>query len=195
MLLLYALKIMRQHLLGRTPPRAALTLRRPLFPRLTSTAPPVAVQNVTYEEHLRKLKAMYAAAPVSGLFNVHDLQYDELGNTTIAFTPEERHCHTAGSLHGSGYFKALDDAAFFAAQAVVTDGFAFTTSFTTYMMRPVPPGVKLLAQGRVTSSSKALVVAESLLVEAENGKLVAQGSGTFQPGPFPLTAVEAYARG
>ena len=62
-------------------------------------------------------------------------------------------------------------------------------------MRPVPPGVKLLAQGRVTSSSKALVVAESTLVEAENGKLVAQGSGTFQPGPFPLTAVDAYARG
>ena len=184
---------MRQHLLGRTP--AALALRRPLLPRLASTAPPVAVQNVKYEEHLRKLKAMYAAAPVSGLFNVHDLQYDELGNTTIAFTPEERHCHTAGSLHGSGYFKALDDAAFFAAQAVVTDGFAFTTSFTTYMMRPVPPGVKLLAQGRVTSSSKALVVADSTLVEAENGKLVAQGSGTFQPGPFPLTAVDAYARG
>ena len=91
--------------------------------------------------------------------------------------------------------KLLDDTAFFAAQAKVTDGFAFTTSFTTYMVRPVPPGVQLVARGRVTSASKALVVAESTLTEAETGKLVAQGSGTFQKGPFPLTAVGAYAEG
>ena len=111
------------------------------------------------------------------------------------YTPEKQHCHTAGTLHGSGYFKPLDDAAFFAAQARVTDGFAFTTSFTMYMMRPVLPGVILVAQGRVTSATKAFIVAESTLTEAESGKLVAQGSGTFQKGPFLLTSVGAYAEG
>lgn len=161
----------------------------------TASPPPGNDDALSFEEHLRKLKAMYAAAPVSGLFNAHALEYDAAGNTTVAFTPEARHCHTAGSLHGSGYFKLLDDTAFFAAQAKVTDGFAFTTSFTTYMVRPVPPGVQLVARGRVTSASKALVVAESTLTEAETGKLVAQGSGTFQKGPFPLTAVGAYAEG
>ena len=157
--------------------------------------PCASFSSVSTEEHHRKLRAMYRAAPVSGLFNVHDLQYDAEGNTTITFTPEHKHCHTAGSLHGSGYFKMLDDTAFFAAQAKVTAGFAFTTSFNIYMVRPVNPGTQLVAKGRVTSASKALVVAESTLEEAGSGKLVAKGSGTFQPGPFPLTAVDAYAEG
>ena len=60
---------------------------------------------------------MYAKAPVSGLFNQHELTYTDKGDTSIEFTCRTEHCHTAGTLHGSGYFKLLDDAAFFAAQA------------------------------------------------------------------------------
>ena len=46
--------------------------------------------------------------------------------------------HTAGSLHGSAYFKLLDDSAFFAAQALECGRsedamFLLTTSFTTYI--------------------------------------------------------------
>ena len=43
----------------------------------------------------------------------------------------------AGTLHGSGYFELLDDAAFFAAQAHNKDNFVYTTSFTLYMVRPL----------------------------------------------------------
>ena len=77
----------------------------------------------------------------------------------------------------------------------VEDGFAYTTSFTTYMMRPVDPGVHVVAKGRVTSVSKALMVAESTLEEVESGKLVAQGSGTFQRGSMPLQALKEYKEG
>ena len=145
--------------------------------------------------HLQKLQHMYASAPISGLFNKHQLSYSIDGDTTIEFTCRKEHCHTAGTLHGSGYFKLLDDAAFFAAQARVEDGFAYTTSFTTFMMRPVDPESTLVARGRVTSTSKALVVAESTLEEAESGKLVAQGLGTFQRGAVPLSALKEYREG
>lgn len=168
----------------------AITCRAGLYRRAFSDT--TVPGNIDFHDHLRKLKAMYRSAPISGIFNQHDLSYDAEGNTTINFTPDDRHCHTAMSLHGAGYFKLLDDAAFFAAQGRVTDGFAFTTSFTTYMMRPVSPGTQLTAHGNVTSVSKALVVAESTIIETGTGKLVAQGSGTFQKGPFPLNTLDVY---
>ena len=67
---------------------------------------------------------------------------------------EKRHCHTAGSLHGSGYFKLLDDAAFFAAQGQEEEKFIFTVSFNTYMVRAVSPGTELVAMGWTTSVGK-----------------------------------------
>jgi acyl-coenzyme A thioesterase PaaI-like protein len=92
-------------------------------------------------QHTAFLTAMYKAAPVCGIFNQHNITFDaETGNTTLHFTPDTKHCHTAGSLHGSGYFKLLDDASFFAAQAHITDNFIFTVSFNTYFIKAVVPG-------------------------------------------------------
>jgi acyl-coenzyme A thioesterase PaaI-like protein len=45
--------------------------------------------------------------------------------------------HAAGALHGALYFLALDNAAFFAVNSLVEDVFVLTTSFTTYLTRPV----------------------------------------------------------
>jgi acyl-coenzyme A thioesterase PaaI-like protein len=84
---------------------------------------------------------MYYAAPVNGLINKHNIKFDAKGDTTLeGFVVEEKHCHTAGSLHGSCYFKLLDDAAFFASQARVRDFFVLTSAFNTVFMRPVGPG-------------------------------------------------------
>ena len=105
----------------------------------------------------------------------------------MTFTVRKEHCHTMLSLHGSGYFKLLDDTAFFAAQGVEQDNFIFTTSFNTYIVRPVPIGATLKAIGKVTNASKSLIIAESEIRD-ENGKLVASGSGTFMKSPFPLSA-------
>ena len=71
----------------------------------------------------------------------HTDKLDAKGDTTLeGFVVEEKHCHTAGSLHGSCYFKLLDDAAFFASQARVRDFFVLTSAFNTVFMRPVVPG-------------------------------------------------------
>ena len=62
------------------------------------------------------------------------------------------------ALHGSGYFKLLDDAAFFAAQAKDDEHFIFTTSFNTFIVRPVSPGTALVARGKVISNGRNLKV-------------------------------------
>lgn len=142
------------------------------------------------QRHHEFLVRMYAAAPISGLFNKHELKYEEDGSTTLEFTLEKKHCHTAGSLHGSGYFKLLDDAAFFAAQGKVDDYFLFTTSFNIYMLRPCLPGTTLVARGWVTNATKQLLVAESRL-ETKDGKLVGTASGSFMKSPhMKLSALE-----
>jgi acyl-coenzyme A thioesterase PaaI-like protein len=141
-------------------------------------------------KHLERMKKMYGKAPINNLFNEHIINYAPDGQTSIDFTPGKEHCHTMMSLHGSGYFKLLDDAAFFAAQAQDDTNFIFTTSFNTYLIRAVVPGTELVSKGWVTSGGKSLIIAESRLEEKETGKLVASGSGTFQKSPHQLPAYE-----
>jgi uncharacterized protein (TIGR00369 family) len=87
-----------------------------------------------------------------------------------------------GAMHGSCYFKLLDDAAFFAAQARETDCFVLTVNFNLTLLKPVLPGTELVARGRVISASKSIIVAESSLFDAD-GTLLATGSGTFMKNP------------
>jgi uncharacterized protein (TIGR00369 family) len=139
-------------------------------------------------EHFRRLEAMYRAAPINGFFRPR-LEVSD-GSAAITMEVREDFFHAAGALHGSAYFKNLDDAAFFAAASLVEDRFLVTASFTTYLLRPVTSGV-LLAEGRVVSSSRNLIVAESVLTLV-GGKEVARGSGTFMRSSVKMTDVAAY---
>ena len=134
----------------------------------------------------RRLEDMYARAPISGMINDHRMKISD-GRAELELTIRPEHCHTAKSLHGSVYFKLLDDTAFFAAQTKDPKFFLFTTSFTLYLMRPVKPGATVSATGAVVSATKALIVAESSIFE--DGKLVAKGSGTFQRSSVSLESV------
>jgi len=133
--------------------------------------------------HFQLLTNIYAAAPISGLINVHKIEFDEKGDTTLSgFVPDKKHCHTMGALHGSCYFKLLDDAAFFAAQARETKCFVLTVSFNIILMKPILPGTELTCKGNVTSNSKSVIVADSQLYTTD-GTLVASGTGTFMKQP------------
>jgi uncharacterized protein (TIGR00369 family) len=99
--------------------------------------------------------------------------------------------HAAGAIHGSIYFKALDDSAFFAVNSLVEEFFVLTASFTVYLLRPVSQG-ELCARGRVIHRSSRLFVAESEATDAA-GRLVARGSGTFMRSRTPLTSDIGYA--
>ena len=80
------------------------------------------------EAHFRALESLYAAAPINRLFDSR-LEIPAPGIARIHFTIDERHFHAGGAAHGTSYFKMLDDAAFYAANSLVTDRFLLTTAF------------------------------------------------------------------
>ncbi len=73
------------------------------------------------EEHYRKLERMYAAAPVNAYFRP-ELKVSE-GKAEVVIPVRPEFFHAAHAVHGAVYFKALDDASFFAVSSVVTDVF------------------------------------------------------------------------
>ncbi len=80
------------------------------------------------EEHFRKLERMYARAPINEYF-VPELHVRE-GSTELLLPVKRDFFHAAQGVHGAVYFKALDDAAFFAVNSLVEDVFVLTVSFT-----------------------------------------------------------------
>lgn len=141
------------------------------------------------QDHYRKLERMYASARINRYFEP-TLEVSE-GKAVLTIPVRQDFYHSAGAIHGSVYFKAMDDSAFFAANSLVPDVFVLTSSFTTYILRPVTAGV-LTATGTVVNRSKSLLLAESVVTDSE-GKVVARGSGTFMPSRIALTAEIGYA--
>ena len=139
------------------------------------------------EQHFRKLERMYLSAPINEYYSP-GVEISQ-GQAVIQTEVKPEFFHAAGSLHGSVYFKLLDDAAFFAVNSIVKDFFVLTVSFNIYLTRPVTKGV-LIAQGRVVSRSVNYFVAESELTV--NGKDVARGSGSFLRSRVELASVESY---
>ena len=80
-------------------------------------------------------------------------------------------------MHGSVYFKLLDDAAYFATNSLVTDALVLTANFTVNLLRPVSKGL-LTAKGQILSPGKRQFLAEAKLYDSES-VLVGHGSGTF----------------
>ena len=97
----------------------------------------------------------------------------------------------AGAVHGSVYFHLLDSAAFFAANSLERDYFVLTSSFTTYLTRPVSEGA-MRAIGKVVNETKSQFIVESIAFNAEN-KEIARGSGIFVRGKTRLSDVPGYA--
>ena len=140
------------------------------------------------EEHYHKLERMYLAAPINNFYQPKISIAD--GQAEIQTQVKPEYFHAAGALHGSVYFKLLDDAAFFAANSLVEEFFLLTVSFNLYLTRQVTAGV-LVVTGRVISRSRKYFVAESLLIV--EGKEVARGSGSFLPSSIRLVDVNSYA--
>ncbi len=142
----------------------------------------------TADEHYRKLERTYASAPIN-LFYAPTLLISE-GKAVITFDVDPKMHHAAGAVHGSVYFKALDDAAFFAANSLVEDVFILTVSFNVHMFRPVTAG-RLTASGWLTHRTGRLFFAESELSD-QDGTQIARGSGTFMKSGIYLTREIGY---
>ena len=139
--------------------------------------------------HWRALEALYRSAPINQLF-ASEIAVTGEGVARIEFEVQERHFHAAGAAHGTIYFKMLDDAAFYAANTLVTDRFLLTTSFNLHFVRPVRLG-KVVAEGRWISGRRRVLVAESRLIDAE-GEEIGRGTGTFMRSRIALSSLEGY---
>ena len=130
---------------------------------------------------------MYLAAPINELYKPVIRVCKQECEISIEVNPQ--FFHAAEALHGSVYFKMLDDAAFFAANSIVEDVFVLTGSFDTKLMRPVIGG-ELLAKGKVEAINDKKIVAVAELYN--NNKLVATGKGLFFKSKKSLSEIEYY---
>jgi uncharacterized protein (TIGR00369 family) len=143
---------------------------------------------VTEDKHYRKLESMYASGPVNDYY-APKLQVSKgVAEVTIRVRPD--FFHAAGGVHGSVYFKALDDAAFFAVNSLVKDVFVLTVSFNVYLTRPISEG-EMKAIGRVVHRSRRLFLAEAELADS-NGREIGRGSGTFMRSTIALSPKLGY---
>jgi uncharacterized protein (TIGR00369 family) len=140
--------------------------------------------------HFRALERLYASAPINSMF-ASRLTIPDAGHAVIDFTVDERMFHAAGALHGTVYFKMLDDAAFYAANSLVSDRFLLTTSFNLLFTRPLRVG-PVRAEGRWLSGRRRVYVAEATLTDA-SGEEVGRGTGTFMRSQYELSSLPGYS--
>ena len=141
------------------------------------------------DEHHRKLERMYAGAPISRLYEPK--LTISAGKTELLLPVKPEFFHVAHAAHGSVYFKALDDAAFFAVASLVDEFFVLTASFTIYLLKPVTHGT-MTARGDVVHRTKSAFVAEAVLFDSD-GEQLARGSGSFVRSQVRLSPDLGYA--
>jgi len=141
------------------------------------------------EAHFRALEGLYRSAPVNDLFESR-LAIVEAGRSEIVFTVDPRTYHAAAAAHGTLYFKMLDDAAFYAANSLVTDRFLLTTAFNLHFTKPLRGG-EARAEGRWISGKRRVFVAEARIVDAD-GEECARGTGTFLRSHIGLSGLSGY---
>jgi uncharacterized protein (TIGR00369 family) len=140
--------------------------------------------------HFRALERLYASAPINRLFPSH-LTVPAAGEARISFTADPGLFHAAGAVHGTLYFKMMDDAAFYAVNSLVSDRFVLTTAFNLLFTRPLPAG-PIVAEGRWLSGKRRVFIAEARLVDGA-GEEVGRGTGTFMRSTIPLASLPGYA--
>lgn len=143
---------------------------------------------MTNTDHYRALKRMYLAAPINQIYHPKMMVTD--GEASIEIPLSQKFHHPAGAVHGSVYFKMLDDSAFFAANSLETEFFALTTSFTTYLTRPVSSGA-MKAIGKVVNQNKSQFISESIVFDDQEREL-GRGSGVFARSKFKLVDAPEY---
>ncbi len=142
--------------------------------------------------HFRGLETLFESAHITRMFR-STLHVEAAGHARIEAIFTQEHFHAAGAVHGTAYFKMLDDAAFYAANSLVPDRFLLTTGFNLFFTRPLSPG-PVVAEGRWISGRKRIYVAEARLLD-KDGEEVGRGTGTFMRSHYALSSLEGYRKG
>ena len=143
---------------------------------------------MTNANHYRSLENMYAAAPINQIYKPTMVVSE--GRAEIEMALSEEYFHSGGGVHGSVYFQMLADAALFAAGSHEQEFFLLTTSFTTYLTRPVSRG-KLKSVGQMVHQTKAQFIAEAVVYDSD-GNEIGRGNGVFVRSKAPLNQATGY---
>jgi len=141
------------------------------------------------EQHFKRLEAMYKAAPINQKF-ASKISVCE-GVARVEMPVGSDSFHAAGAQHGTPYFKALDDACFYAANSMVDDVFMLTSAFNLHLTRPFQEGV-MIAEGRLVHGKRRVYLAEATLVDGD-GRDLGFASGTFMRSRIPLETIPGYS--
>lgn len=141
------------------------------------------------KDHYRRLERMYLAAPCNEVYRP-EITIRE-GEAEVSFDVGPHLHHAGRAAHGSSYFKAMDDAAFFAVNSLVDDVFILTVAFDIHLLRPIAEG-RMIATGRVVNAGRNLWVADARLVD-DRDRLLGRGTGTFMRSEIPLVDAMGYA--
>jgi len=142
------------------------------------------------EHHYRKLERMYLSAPINNqLYGGISINISN-EKAELILKVEPKFFHAANAIHGSLYFKMLDDAAFFAVNSIVRDVFVYTVSMNVQLLRPVASGI-IRSVGELKFKSTNLFIADSTLFD-ENEKLVGRASGNFMKSRIELSEEIGY---
>lgn len=131
------------------------------------------------KQHYLFLEQMYLQAPiVKALYPETTIGLGH-GESVIQFPVRQDLFHAGGSLHGSVYFRMLDDAAYFAASSLEFTFLLLTADFQLRFLRPVTEGM-LKAEGRLIEGGPdtSFYTAKAELFTAD-GKIAATAKGRF----------------
>ena len=139
-------------------------------------------------EHYRKLERMYLTAPINQRDKPVLKVEDGLAEIRQGVGPHLH--HGAGAMHGSIYFKMLDDACFFAANSKITETLVLTAHFEIDLLKPVVSG-QIVAKAEATEITDRRVHAKGELL-GPDGAVIARGNGVFVISRIALTPELGY---
>ncbi|MGB2129034.1 MAG: PaaI family thioesterase [Flavicella sp.] len=140
--------------------------------------------------HFKKLENLYLGAPINTeLFPSTCCTIDK-GKAEIEIEIDSKYFHALGAIHGSIYFKLLDDASYFAMSSMVTDYFLLTRTFELEFLKPVRSG-RLKAVGKIRVLKEHCMEATAQLYDTSNN-LVGVGNGSFAKSNQKLIDTKGY---
>ena len=141
------------------------------------------------ESHFRNLEKMYHSAAIN--HSVPSRLCVSKGHAVVEMNVSRAYWHSAGGMHGSMYFKGLDDAAFFSANSMEMDALVMTAHFEIDLLRMVSTE-SVKAFGYFERKTERKLWARSELFDA-SGLLVARGTGLFVVSDIKLESAQGYA--
>ncbi|QBY01029.1 PaaI family thioesterase [Rhodophyticola sp. CCM32] len=128
------------------------------------------------------MKAMRDGAlpvpPISKGLRYH-LDIVEDGRVVFRGAPSFDHTNPMGTVHGGWYGTVLDSCMACAVMTKLPKGSVYTTlEYKINIIRPIPVGMEVLAEGITSHAGRSTGVAEGTIKDAQDGKLYATGSTT-----------------